>query len=293
MQLNFSDLTHSEHQEIQRLLDFSEHSPMELSDLWRMMDIVWDEMGCDSDNLEAEKISAYYSHPVWTLNGLFIEQDDVSMGHREAIASWIANNQVSSVLDYGGGFGTLARLIASKDINLKVDIHEPFPSQLAIAKVQPFSNIHFVSSLDHAYDCLVCIDVLEHVPDPLDLFATMIQSVKVGGFLVIANCFYPDIKCHLSSALHFRYTFNQFAQMMGLRVIGQCPSSHAMIYEKMTKTEIDWKKVRRIERFSRGTFPIKETIASIIHRSKNATKDIFGAQNIDGLKKRLKNTNPS
>lgn len=59
MQLGINDLTQNENQEIQRLLAFSQHSPMELSDLWRMMDIVWDEIGCDSSNLEPEKISAY------------------------------------------------------------------------------------------------------------------------------------------------------------------------------------------------------------------------------------------
>lgn len=44
MQLGINDLTQNENQEIQRLLAFSQHSPMELSDLWRMMDIVWDEI---------------------------------------------------------------------------------------------------------------------------------------------------------------------------------------------------------------------------------------------------------
>ena len=87
VELNSIALTRTEAQEIERLLAFSKHSPMEVTDLWKMMDIVWDEMGCDNSNLEPDKIAEYYSHPIWTLNGLFIEQDDVSMGHREAIAN--------------------------------------------------------------------------------------------------------------------------------------------------------------------------------------------------------------
>jgi 2-polyprenyl-3-methyl-5-hydroxy-6-metoxy-1,4-benzoquinol methylase len=258
MQLSTIALTNREHQEIERLLAFSDHFPIEVTDLWRMMDIVWDEMGCDSDNLDPEKISAYYSHPVWTLNGLFIEQDDVSMGHRQAIASWIVNNQISNVLDYGGGFGTLARLIAAKASNIKIDIHEPFPSQLAIVKMQEFYNVHFVTSLDHEYDCLVCMDVLEHVPDPLRLFAMMIESVKIGGFLMIANCFYPEIKCHLPATLHFRYTFNLCAMIMGLRVVGNCKGSHATIYKRVSARPIDWQRLRRVERLSEKLFSISD-----------------------------------
>ena len=288
MQLNISDLTQSEHQEIQRLLAFSAHSPIELTDLWRMMDIVWDEMGCDNTKLDSEKISAYYSHPIWTLNGLFIEQDELSMSRRNAMAMWILDNKFARILDYGGGFGTLARSIAAKDQDIAINIYEPFPSQLSIAKVKSFSNIHFVSSLDHVYDCLVCIDVLEHVPDPLDLFASMIESVKIDGFLVIANCFYPDIKCHLPSTLHFRYTFDQFAQMMGLQVMGQCPGSHATLYKKVALTAINWQQVRQSERWSRVTFPIKEVWNFILNLPKTLTKRVIGLQNFSILKTRLK-----
>jgi 2-polyprenyl-3-methyl-5-hydroxy-6-metoxy-1,4-benzoquinol methylase len=293
MKLSTIALTQKEQEEIERLLAFSEHSPMEVTDLWKMMDIVWDEIGCDSDNLDPEKISAYYSHPVWTLNGLFIEQDDVSMGHREAIASWITNNQISNVLDYGGGFGTLARLIAAKGSNIEIDIHEPFPSQLAIAKVESFSNIHFVGSLDNSYDCLVCIDVIEHVPDPLDLFAMMVKSVKIGGFLVIANCFYPVIKCHLSSTLHFKYTFDKFAVMMGLKVMGQCPDSHATIYKKVTANAISWEKVRKLEQLSRTTFPIKELLSFALNIPKEMTKNVIGLKNFSTLKTQLKKSSIS
>lgn len=288
LQLGTTALTQKEHQEIERLLSFSVHSPMEITDLWKMMDIVWDELGCDSSNLQPEKISEYYSHPVWTLNGLFIEQDDVSMQHREAIASWIADNQISSVLDYGGGFGTLARLIAAKDKNIAVDIHEPFPSQLAIAKVQEFSNIQFVNSLHHDYACLVCIDVLEHVPNPMELFAMMIESVKIGGFLIVANCFYPEIKCHLPASFHFRHTFNSFARAMNLRIVGRCEGSHAIIYKKVTGESPDWNKIRRLEKSSEAAFPVNEFFSFNLNLLKQLAKTIIGSQNSDTLKMWLK-----
>jgi Methyltransferase domain len=272
MQLSTIGLTQKEHEEINRLLAFSEHSPIEVTDLWRMMDIVWDEMGCDSDKLTPEKISAYYSHPVWTLNGLFIEQDDVSMGHREAIASWIVNNQIASLLDYGGGFGTLARLIATKESSIKINIHEPFPSQLAMSKMKEFPNVTFVSSADQDYDCIICVDVLEHVDKPLELFAAMIESAKVDGYLVVANCFYPDIKCHLPSTFHFRHTFDVFAKMMGLQVVGICKDSHAKIYRRIEIKEINWKKIYQLEQLSKTMFPVNQLLSASVKQLKKTAK---------------------
>lgn len=276
MQLSTIALTKAENVEIERLLSFSKHSPFHLTDLWMMMDIVWDEMGCDNENLDFDKISSYYSHPVWTLNGLFIEQDEVSIGHREAIATWITNNNISNVLDYGGGFGTLARLIATKDSDIKIDIHEPFPSQLAIAKMQEFPNVNFVSSFERNNDCLVCIDVLEHVDNPLDLFGTMIENVKVGGFLVIANCFYPYIKCHLPSTFHFRHTFDMFAEKMGLQVIGQCEGSHAMLYQKVEAKIFDWKEIYQLEQQSRKNFPVNQAISYSRRGFKKIVRFVLG-----------------
>jgi 2-polyprenyl-3-methyl-5-hydroxy-6-metoxy-1,4-benzoquinol methylase len=272
MQLVTIDLTQQDQQEIERLISLSEHSPIELADLWQMMDRIWDELGCDNTNLDPKIISAYYSHPVWTLNGLFIEQDNVSMGHRKAISSWISNHKISNLLDYGGGFGTLARLIATTHKNIKIDIHEPFPSQLAITRMQRFSNINFVGSFDCEYDCVVCIDVLEHVNNPLELFATMIEHVKVGGNLVVANCFHPDIKCHLPSTFHFRHTFDLFAKMMGLQVMGICRGSHATIYKKIEAKKINWDRIRQFEKLSRITFPINEALSFSAKKLKNAAK---------------------
>ena len=272
VELNSIALTRTEAQEIERLLAFSKHSPMEVTDLWKMMDIVWDEIGCDNSNLEPDKIAEYYSHPIWTLNGLFVEQDDVSMGHREAIANWIVNNNASSVLDYGGGFGTLARLIASKNSNIAIEIHEPFPSQLAIKKMQDFSSVSFVDSSGGNYDCLVCIDVLEHVPNPIELFSTMIESVKTGGFLVIANCFYPAIECHLPSTFHFRYTFNQFAEFMGLQVVGPCQGSHAMIYKKISEKDLNWRKINQLELLSKISFPVVQILRNTLSILKRLIK---------------------
>ena len=129
------------------------------------------------------------------------------MQHRQAIANWIDSNsnQIHKVVDYGGGMGTIPKLITATNSNLQVDIYEPYPSQFAIKRLEEYPSIGFVDQLpDGKYDCLISTDVLEHVVDPLAVFEKMIKAVRTGGYLLIANNFNPVIKCHLPQTFHFR-----------------------------------------------------------------------------------------
>ena len=262
MHINLIDknLSDTEKQEIERLLKRQKKGLDDLEQMWYLIDLVWDDLGCDNRNLDWEKIGKFYSHPVWLLNGLFIEQDKISMGHRNAISDWVVKNNFKEVVDYGGGFGTLARLIAQKDKNIKMNIYEPHPSEFGLKRASEFNNINIIGKLKSNYDCLVSTDVLEHVPNPLRDFIDMIKSVKVGGYLVIANCFFPVIKCHLPQNFHLRYTFNHFAKMMGLEVVGILEGSHATIFRKLNDKEVNLSKIKFYEKVSKALFPIIETL---------------------------------
>ena len=263
MQIDLSDknLTSKEKNEIKVLLKRKCNKVSnDLEQIWYLMDLIWDDYNCDNKNLEWNKISKFYFHPVWILNGLFIEQHDLSMSQRNAISSWIAENSFKNIVDYGGGFGTLARIIAGKDVNIDVQIYEPHPSKYALKRVAEFSNISIINKLNTNYDCLISTDVLEHVPDPLKNFSSMVNSVKVDGYLVIANCFAPVIKCHLPQTFHLRYTFNQFAKVMGLEVIGALEGSHATIFQKVDNKEVNLNKIRFYEKLSKILFSIIEPL---------------------------------
>ncbi len=239
-----------------------------LNELWRLMDVVWEEMGCDSVPLDSDKTSAYYRHPVWLLNGFFIENHEVSLQHRHAIADWIVQSNCRKILDFGGGFGTLARIISDKVDNAVIDIYEPYPTKEGLALCENYQRVNFVDSLEKGYDCLVSTDVLEHVSDPLALFAKMIECVNLGGYLLIGNHFYPSIKCHLPETFHFRYSFDHIAQGMGLEKVGFCDGSHATIYKKVSEESLNWKNIRRQESFSRWSFPVSDWIKRSLDKIK-------------------------
>lgn len=207
---------------LQALLDSQDPNISDdVEQMWYLLNLVWEEMGCDNKNIDWDKIGAYYAHPVWILNGLFTQYDKLSFSIRESIARYVTSKDFMRICDYGGGFGTLAGEIAKLCPNAQIDIYEPFPSMYGKKYIQNFANVRFVDTLEHsAYDCLVSTDVLEHVDDPMATFGTMIDSLKLNGQALIGNCFYPVIECHLPKNFHFRYTFNLLAKAFGLKRLG-------------------------------------------------------------------------
>jgi 2-polyprenyl-3-methyl-5-hydroxy-6-metoxy-1,4-benzoquinol methylase len=255
---NHYNLTHEERSAIDQQLVQVGNAPS-LEQLMGLMDQAWDRHGCDSRTPNAERLASFYSDPIWLLNGMFIEQHDVSMGHRHAITIAVAALVPKRVLDFGGGFGTLARLLATALPQAEISIFEPYPPRHGIESCKPFANIRFVPELSsQSVDVLVSTDVLEHVPDPLRLLAAMVDTLRPGGHLLIANCFYPAILCHLPCTFHLRYSFDNFCRALGLEVVGPCKGSHATIYRRTHVMEPDWSRLRAMERRSQQLFPWRE-----------------------------------
>jgi SAM-dependent methyltransferase len=256
-------LTLAEIEELKKLIEIAGNGCLEFQGICKILDDRWDEFGCDNQNLDWDKIGRFYNHPVWLLNGMFIEQDPLSMQLRQSLVDWIFAHQdcISSVVDYGGGFGTIARAIAARSSNFSVDVYEPHPHNLAIFKSTAYPNIKFINSIDRQYDCLVSTDVLEHVADPLRVFASAIESVKLNGYLVISNHFAPTIKCHLPATFHLVYTFDYFAKLMGLSVLGTCPGTYATIYQKVAEKPFNWELINKLAAISTGLYPSLRAIA--------------------------------
>lgn len=228
---------------------------MSLKDLYRMMDEIWFSYGCESSCYDEKKYAQFYSHPIWLLNGIFVEQHRESRANRVAIAEALRLTESKTILDFGGGFGTLARLITELMPESRIDIWDPFPPRHGIEVCKSIPNIQFISSpQDESYDALTCTDVLEHVHDPLLLLADMIAKVKLGGTLVIYNCFYPLIQCHLPCTFHFIRTFDEFCAMLGLDVVGKTSDDHATIYQKVYSVVPDWALLRKLEAQSRLSY---------------------------------------
>lgn len=268
MLIDLSDkhLTKAEASDVEALL--MKQNPdikKDLEQMWYLLDMVWDEFGCNNKRLNWDLINKYYSHPVWLLNGLFIEQDEESTIHRQSIANYIKRIGVNEVVDYGGGFGTLARTISKNNENTCVSIYEPYPSDYGLRKASEYENITVVDRLKDDIECLVSTDVLEHLDDPLAVLANMINSVRLGGTILLAAPFQPMIKCHLPKNFHLRYTLRAFCLLMGARKTGTIASApHVSIYVKERNKMPNWLLIRTSVAASKTFYFVAEILKPFV-----------------------------
>jgi len=216
-----------------------------LENLWKIMDEIWDEYNCDPFNYDS-RIEDFYSHPVWLLNGLFIEQDPESIKNKKVFTDWVCSKKQKKIADYGGGFGTLGRMIAKSCPDAEVVIIEPHPHQLAIERIKNIPNLSYKKKLEGNHDILIATDVFEHVLDPLALVAETSGYLNQNGHYLIANCFEPVIKCHLPQYYHFFHTFSKALHAMNFVI------SEKVIYGTVFKInkELSLDDARKVEKKS-------------------------------------------
>lgn len=80
-----------------------------------------------------------------------------------------------SLLDYGCGSGQFLRFVSSRgfsDVAGYDEYSEQYADRAAIAR---------------RYDCVVTQDLIEHVPEPLELVATLHELARPGGIIVVGT----------------------------------------------------------------------------------------------------------
>jgi len=219
------------------------------------MDAAWEECRCDPDVVD-ERIAEFYAHPVWLLNGLFIEQHADSLNYRRIFAEYVARLNPSRVADFGGGYGSLARMIGECCPSAEVHVVEPHPHKAAISLAGRTPNVRYVPELQGLYDVIIATDVFEHVSDPLALVASTATHLRMDGEYLMANCFWPVIQCHLPSSFHFRWSWDAAMKAMSLQP-GKAVA-YGRAYKRVGPVSSD--SARRIEQRSRRWFWLIERL---------------------------------
>tara|TARA_Y100001968_G_C19430698_1_gene756848 strand:- start:1220 stop:2056 length:837 start_codon:yes stop_codon:yes gene_type:complete len=246
MKINLEDYD-IDKDEIDTLKSLLAKLPHEITskDIWSIEDEIWDYYKCSNTKYSEIKYSKFYSHPVWTIAGLFTDKDHQSSINRSEISNYINNLDVKYVLDCGGGFGSLARAIVDKNPKINVDIYEKYPTKIGKKLIDKYDNISYVDSFNkNIYNLLVSTDVIEHVHDPIKFLYSISNSINRNGYIILAGCFMPVCKCHIKSTFHLRYTLPVFCRMMGLTYIERCGNSHAHVYKKSSLKEPNWIFIR-------------------------------------------------
>ncbi|MBF0440634.1 MAG: methyltransferase domain-containing protein [Oligoflexales bacterium] len=223
------------------LKKFNNADELDIKSLWQEMDRVWEEHGLNNrTNLSKQNIEAFYSHPVWILNGIFSEKDPISKSHRVAIAKYLNHLPTKiSVADLGGGSGVLAQTIMQNTQQLsKLHIIEPWAFDYFKSKFSTNPKIEYLDDFSkEGYDVVIAQDVLEHVEDPINAVIRCLNATHVGGYLIFANNFSPVIKCHLPTTFYLRHTFSFVLASKGVQFIERIPGAeHALVFKKLAET---------------------------------------------------------
>lgn len=202
--------------------------------LWQEIDRIWIDKDLDNKkDFAIQDIGGFYSHPVWIANGIFTSIDEESLNHRKAIKDYLVNIKARNIADYGGGSGVLAEIVTTNSA-INVDIVEPYPFKFFVDKYKTNSKIKYVNDFESSnYDVIIAQDVLEHVENPIEMAYQLSRHVKLDGYVIFANCFYPVIECHLPSTFYLRHTFRLVMKAMGLKYVGRVKgASHALIFQR-------------------------------------------------------------
>ena len=227
-------------------------SPPRVEKLWALMDIAWRLYGCSQWRFNSQKYKLFYSHPVWKLNGIFIEQDPESKLHREIFAQAISIKNPKNILDYGGGSGFLAELIATKTPGACVELYDPYMTATNGQLINRICNLKL-----NTYDLILATDVLEHVHDPLKSLEELSHLLVDGGWLLLANCFEPVVLCHLPKTFYLKFSLPIFAKAFGLKFEGCVDSTHAIWLRKVRAKSPFWPLLRVQEKYYQFIYPVQ------------------------------------
>lgn len=104
----------------------------------------------------------------------------------DAIVAVAQANGVRSVLDVGAGAGHDLRAVAALGLDRVVAVEPHVVMRRALEDAE-FSAHADIVSVEGEFDLVILIDVLEHVPAPLELLTRIAEKVKLDGLLVEAT----------------------------------------------------------------------------------------------------------
>jgi 2-polyprenyl-3-methyl-5-hydroxy-6-metoxy-1,4-benzoquinol methylase len=114
----------------------------------------------------------------------------------EAVADFVGDECITSILDIGCGDGTISLPLLRQDNQLTLlDISSTMLS-IASSHVPPhlLSNVKMVNEdfilaelHPQTYDLILCLGVLAHVDSPMNVIAKMVSLLKPSGSIIVQN----------------------------------------------------------------------------------------------------------
>ena len=180
---------------------------------------------------------------------------DPKSSHQQ-IARLLNDLRPASILDVGAAQGILGQLLKSDlqfaNCDLQLDGIEPNQTWADIAR--PFyrqvinSTVEAANLPDNTYDCIVCADVLEHLPDPLSTLQRLRRAAKPDATFIISL---PNV-AHL--AVRTMLLFGRFPKMER----GILDKTHLQFFTKDTAKDLLTQAGLKIDRTLSTVVPLED-----------------------------------
>jgi len=127
------------------------------------------------------------------------------------------------VLEIGAGIGNMSVNLMPRSIYWATDVNPAYLNYLeSLRATRPYMNVSYIDGAsgdsfpkDQNFDTVVCLNVIEHLPDDVGALRNVYDSLADGGTAIILVPFGPKLYGSLDEVLgHFRrYTEEQLADV--------------------------------------------------------------------------------
>mgnify|MGYP000954301562 FL=1 len=203
--------------------------------------------GINADPAELEKFSQL-AHRWWDPNSEFKPLHEINPLRLNYIADLVGGLEGKAVLDVGCGGGILSESMAAKGAHVTgIDLGD---KALKVAKLHLLESGYQVDyrkitvetlAAEHPqhYDVVTCMEMLEHVPNPMSIIRSCAQLVKPGGW-VFFSTINRNPKAYLFAIIGAEYVLNllprgthEYAKFIKPSELARMARSAGLIDEKL------------------------------------------------------------
>jgi SAM-dependent methyltransferase len=126
----------------------------------------------------------------------------------DVVQKLLPDDRATRILDVGAGEGYFCRRL--KDLGYAVEACDILPDQFRCPDI-PFIKVDLTKPLpiaDNQYDCVVSIEVVEHVENHLHYIRELVRIVKPGGMIILTT---PNVSSMTSRWKFFLYGYTDCA----------------------------------------------------------------------------------
>ncbi len=191
-----------------------------------------------------EEIGDFYRKTDAYLYELLIDhQKDYRREIRRRILERLAIYNAKTVLDYGGGVGLDST--AMSKAGMDVTFYEMNGITLKFAKmnfarekctVQIRNSVNEIAP--NSFDSVICIEVLEHVPNPPAVIADIHRLLKMGGIALITESFEDGndrYASHLAGNKKYAGKIFKMMELQGFALTARWPDNKPLEFTKMSR----------------------------------------------------------